>query len=197
MRKSLVLGMVLALFFLAACAPQEPSQLPVDEPPAVLPGPPALPEEAAPDVEEIDDALDEAFGPRDEAQVITVDDIRCDADTSTVTFRFRNLDEKSWQLNNKVPFPAPADLAGVRVTFNSYEVNGQRRPLDSDGNELFGPGATLAENCGGAEVLAPGEEAVCTISPVPLKAETVISQGANELRINGVGADGVVRFACA
>lgn len=203
MKNPMVIIAVLALFFLAACAPQEPAapQLPVGEtPPEPLPDAPAFPSDAAPaqeDVQEIDDALDQAFGPRDGEQVITVDDVRCDAATRTVTFRFRNLDTRSWQLNQQVPFPAPKDLAGVRVTLNSYEMNGIRKPLDPSGVELFGPNAKFSDNCGGIEVLAPGEEAVCTVSPVVLKAQTTVAQGANELIVSGVGKDGNVRFACS
>ena len=194
---------VFALLFLAACAPQTPiaPQLPADD---ELPAAPAAPEpiidETAPateEVTEISDGLDGAFGPRVGDQVITVDDVRCDKETATVTFRFRNLDTKSWQMNQDVPFPAPKDLAGVRVTLNSYEVNGKKKPLDPvTGAELFGPEAKFSANCGGVEVLAPGEEAVCTVSPVLIKSETAISQGANELRINGVGKDGIARFSC-
>ena len=204
MKNPMVIIAVLALFFLAACAPQEPvaPQLPVgEEPPAPLPDAPVIPgSDAAPavdDVQEIDDALDATFGARDGEQVITVDDVRCDAATRTVTFRFRNLDTRSWQLNQEVPFPAPKDLAGVRVTLNSYEMNGIRKPLDPSGVELFGPGAKFSDNCGGTTVLAPGEEAICTVTPVVIKAETTVSQGANELIVNGVGKDGNVRFACS
>ncbi len=194
---------VFALLFLAACAPQEPVQPSLPEghelPPAPAEPEPIVEETqpASDEVVEINDGLDDAFGPRVGDQVITVDDIRCDAETSTVTFRFRNLDTKSWQLDQNVPFPAPKDLGGVRVTLNSYEVNGRQRPLSpTTGDELFGPEAKFSANCGGVEVLAPNEEAVCTVSPVLLKSETAVAAGANEIRINGAGKDGLARFSC-
>ncbi len=98
MKKHVVIIAVLALFFLAACAPQEPvaPQLPVGEEPQepvldvpAIPGVDAAP--AVDDVEEIDDALDATFGARDEEQIITVLKEH-EAGAKTLLFGFRHLE---------------------------------------------------------------------------------------------------------
>ncbi|MBR9700763.1 hypothetical protein GOV11_02770 [Candidatus Woesearchaeota archaeon] len=202
MKSILAIIVLLCAVLLVGCASEAPVA-PAPEPVAPQTPPPAAPEPEpveevkAPesDTEEVESGLDKVFGASDEEQVITVEDILCDKETNTLTFRFRNLDDRNWQLNNKVSFPPAADLGGVRITLNSYEMNGLRRPLVA-GEELFGPGWPFSENCGGVEVLGMGEEATCTVSPVKLKTSTEIAGGNNELRINGMGADGNVLFTC-
>lgn len=188
---------------LVACQQQTPDAPPLPD----VPQQPTI-QENTPDAEEpveagseenaaepVENSLDDIFGERDEEQVITVDDIVCDPEERTLTFRFRNLDEKSWQLDGDVPFPAPTGLAGVRITLNNYEINGHRDVIIG-GERMFGPEERFSANCEGEEVLEPGEEIVCTVQPIPLKESTSIARGVNELRINGVGADGIARFTC-
>ncbi len=147
------------------------------------------------DTQEIESGLDKFFGPVDDESVITADDVFCDKDESAVTFRFRNLDSKTWQLNQDLPFPPPSGIASVRVTLNGYEVN-TKTPLLYQGEPLFRSQGVFSDNCEGVEELAPGEEATCTISPVVLKESTSFTQGVNEIRVLGPGANGIARFQC-
>lgn len=193
----LLIGLVL---FLVACqerqpeVPQAPQPVPQETPETPAAEVPQVDMDNGGDEQEVESGLDKTFGPVEENEVITLDDVRCDAATRTVHFRFRNPDDKSWQLNQELPFPAPPDLASVRITVNSYEVNG-RAEYRENGELLFGSGK-FSQKCNGIEVLAPGETATCTLSPVPLKSATGVAAGVNEIFINSAGSDGRVRFTC-
>lgn len=206
MKRFSVLCLVLIFFGLVACAPSQPpaqqeSLPPAPEAPVLEPEPVELPPTAendplVGDEQIVQSGLDGAFGPVNAEQVITIDDVLCDASTSTLTFRFRNLDEKSWELNQQVPFPAPKDLTALRITLNNYEVNGRNKPIGPGGVNLFTQSEKFSDACQGVEVLAPGAEATCVISPIALKQSTDVAVGANEIRLNAAGADGIVRFSC-
>jgi hypothetical protein len=206
--------LVFALLVLAACqqpqarapehaqviapepSPQEqPQPEPVAEPPQEVPDvPPAqMPAEAA-------SAQREAMfgGTRyDGSKVITEYDVLCDLEARKLTFRFRNKETRTWQLDGELPLSPPAGLVGVYLTINQYPVN-QNHEYYIDGVKQFGPGAKLSENCGGVATLAPEEEAVCTLQPVPLRDQFYFG-GVNEILINVPGAaeDGRVEFTCA
>lgn len=182
---------------LSACAPTQPEtqetpEIPPTAEPEPQPEPETEPEQG--DATEVDNALDDIFGPIDAEQMITIDDVSCDAENSRLTFRFRNIGDKSWQLNQDVPFPAPTDLVSMRILLNNYEMNGHRAAM-KDGERLFGPEELFSDNCGGVDVLAPGESATCTVETIPLK-EGTIGGGVNELVLNTAGSDGNVRFTC-
>ncbi len=148
-------------------------------------------------VQEIPSGVDKTFGPVNTTQVITLDDVRCDASARSLTFRFRNTDPThSWQLNEEVPFPAPADLVSVRVMVNQYEANAKVHKV-ANGETLFGPQDRFSDNCGGIEVLAPNESVTCTVSPVPIVTPAKGDDRAvNDIFVNSPGPDGEVRFSC-
>jgi len=200
--KKFVFALLCLALFIVACAsqpdtttPEVPQQV-APEPPVVdeTPTEPVVPEENA---KPVDSGLDKVFGPPDDEQVITADDVLCWPDEHKVSFRFRNLDSKSWQLNQEIPFPPPSDIGSVRITLNGYEVNA-RKPVIYNGELLFRTeGKQFSDDCGGVTELASGKEITCTVSPVVLKksVEGFVS-GVNELRVNGPGADGIARFTC-
>jgi hypothetical protein len=174
---------LLALLLLfTACAKQE--QIPV----APSPGP-----ELKDDAGAVESGTTKALG-ENEIE-LNVDEVRCIKDDQKIMFRFRNDDTKDWQLNQEVPFPAPKDLAAIHVLVNSYEVNG-RNPYIKDGVRQFGPGERFSDNCGGVEVLEPGDAVTCTLYPVPLKEENSYAAGKNEIFVNSPTNKHIIQFTC-
>jgi len=185
---------------LVACAPTaettpEPVVVPPPEPVEPEPVEEVMEDSAMmEDSEEVESGLDKAFGEADTAQIITVDDVICDSEQNALQFRFRNLGDVNWELNQNVPFPPPKDLTSVRILINNYEANG--RGAFVQGVRQFGPEEKFSENCGGIEILAPGDEASCFLQPVPLRDENALGAAVNEISLNTAGTDGTVRFTC-
>lgn len=182
--KYLALLLMLLLF---ACAKQQ--DVGTQEPAA-----PAEPELVG-NAEEVESGTDKVFGEKESTAAIGVDQVRCDRENRAITFSFKNNDVRNWQMNQQVPFPAPKDLAAVRVYINSYEVNG-RNPYLKDGERQFGPEERFSDNCGGVELLKPGEVAVCTVYPVPLKAANELIAGKNEILVHSPTSKHIIQFTC-
>jgi hypothetical protein len=204
--KSITALLILVLaVFLVACgnkaadqpapvvpAPQEPTPAPA----APEPAPPAV----APAKTEVAEAVtgtDKAFGDAklDSEDVLAIDEVRCDKETRTLTFRFANNDAKKWQLDQKVPFPAPRDMEPARIFLNRYEMNGPTY-WSPEKEMYFGPSETFSDNCGGVEVLEPGQDVTCTVSPVPLAQETELKHGNEQIFIDTPTSHHVLSFTC-
>ncbi len=204
MRIVLVMLLCLALA-VAACgqqtAPadrydnQNDNAVPADLPPPPPP-PTSVVRNATPapagDTHVLDNPLD--FGGEPGATVGGFKDISCDAAERRLSFTIVNTGDQRWQLDQDVGFPPPVDLVSGKVFVNNYEVNRRQASQFKDGVKLFGPNEKFSENCGGVEVLAPGEEASCTIYPVPLKSADA---GVNRIWLDVPGDIEYVSFTCS
>jgi hypothetical protein len=185
--KTIIALLVLALLVLG-CSAQPP----------VAPNVPAPVENVEPaeeKIEEVVPATEQVYGVVNKTSALDVDSVRCDSETRTITFRFSNNDTRRWQMNQKVGWDSPRDLAAVRVFVNSYEVNGRNQYI-VNGEKYFGPNWPFSENCGGVEELAPGEDVTCTLSPVSLKAANAVSAGKNEIFIDSPTSHHIIQFLC-
>jgi len=135
------------------------------------------------------------FGNTTEVSTLKIDDVLCDKATKKITFRFKNDDTKSWQVNQAVGFPAPKDLAPLRVFINSYEANNPNGYL-KDGVRYFGPATKFSDNCGGVEVMKPGDDITCTLTPIPLKSATTLSAGTNTIFVDTPTSHHIIEFLC-
>lgn len=128
-----------------------------------------------------------------------VGDVMCDEDNMKITFTITNNGDVTWQLDQKVPFPAPADLKPVKVFVNKYEVNSGSTQYHPDTREvMFGPNKLFSDNCGGVEELAPGRSVTCTIYPVKLNRGSG-SEGLKDVNlifIDSPGLDEYIEFIC-
>ena len=148
-------------------------------------------------VVETESGLEKAFGAIDKSQIITEGDVVCDKTAKTLSFRFRNVGtDVSWRLDQNLPFPAPKGIAAVKILVNHYEANKRGAKYMENGETLFGPNEKFVDNCGGIEVLAPGEEATCSFTNVPFVDGTEIAAGVNEIYVDTPGQGGRVRFTC-
>jgi hypothetical protein len=87
-------------------------------------------------------------------------------------------------------------LTNVHVFVNSYEANSQK-PYINNGVTYFGPNHPFSKNCGGVETLKPGDDVICTLTPVPLKSATAISGGNNEIFIDSPPSSRhIIQFTC-
>jgi hypothetical protein len=136
-------------------------------------------------------------GQEDKITALDIDSVECDLEDRKISFRFANNDaqDRQWQMNQQVSWNGPKDLVAVRVFVNSYEVNGRNQPILS-GENLFGPKWPFSENCGGTEVLAPGDDVTCTLQPVPLKAANQLTAGNNEIFIDSPSSHHIIQFTC-
>lgn len=184
--------LVLALLIACAQAPQEnaPVRPPADAADQDFPAEPD-----APEVQDAEPGTTAVLTDADKSTALDINSVECDLAEKKISFRFRNDDTKNWQMNGQVPFPAPQDLAPVRVYINSYEVNG-RNPYLKDGVRQFGPEELFSDNCGGVEILEPGEDVTCTLQPVPLKAANEFTAGKNEILINSPTSKNIIQFTC-
>jgi len=195
----LCLGLVLT-----ACAQQQPAPadnydqnaIPEDLPPP--PPPPVIhndtPASSGGDAQVLDNPTD-VFSGEAGVTVGGFKDIRCDAAAQRLSFTIVNTGSQNWQLDQMVGFPPPADLVPGKVFVNNYEVNRRRGSQFKDGQKLFGPNEKFSKNCGGVEVLAPGEEVSCTIYPVPLRDPTEYSS-TNRIWLDVPGEIEYVSFTC-
>jgi hypothetical protein len=136
---------------------------------------------------------DKTYGTVNTSSVLKIDDVTCDKDKRSITFRFANNDAKDWQMNQEVGW-ADTTAAPVRVFVNGYEANG--KVYMQNGERYFGPEETFSDNCGGIEVLKPGQDITCTIYPVPLKTATALSAGTNEIFIDSPTSHHKIQFTC-
>jgi len=122
----------LLLVLLVACASEQ-----APTPPAVPPSSPSVPAaQTAPAQDSdgtqiVESGTDKTFGEVEKRTALDIDEVVCDKEERSLSFRFQNDDVKTWQMNQQIPFPAPKDLDAVRVYINSYEVNG-RNPYIKD-----------------------------------------------------------------
>lgn len=180
---------LLVLVLLTACsqAPDAPDALPE------IPDVPAVQVETGGDAAPAESGTDKTFGELGEKTAL--DEVICDSAAKSVTFSFKNTDTRDWELNQNVPWPAPADLAPVRVYINSYEVNG-RNPYIKEGVRQFGPAEKFSDNCGGVQRLAPGDSVTCTLTPVPLKEANDLIAGKNEILVHAPTSKQTIQFIC-
>lgn len=127
---------------------------------------------------------------------LKIDDVICNKEKKAIMFSIRNNDDqgRKWQLNNDVKWGDQTTI-GVHVLINSYEVN-SRSPYVVDGLRYFGPNEKFSDNCGGVEVLNPGQTVTCTVYPVPLKESNVINQGLNEIFVKTYTSNHIIQFLC-
>jgi hypothetical protein len=149
-------------------ATQPPQQLPPEpSPPAAQESPPTPPATV------LNDTTKVFAGEKRTNATGAITDIYCNATARQLTFTLTNNDQRSWQLDQDVPFPPPQGLVAATVIFNGAQVNGKTKSIDpvTKGN-FFGPNEKFSQNCGGVAQLDPGQSATCTLSPVPLKPAT-------------------------
>jgi hypothetical protein len=153
-----IIAVFLVLALLACAKPPEAAPTPVPQAPEPTPKAPTP------------ESFDAASGLGEEVTApVEIDGFRCDLETKTLTFRFRNNESSPWNLNNKqTAFPKPGEPRGIAVSVNGYTASGNQ-PRDLDGVLMNGPKWPLSENCGGKELLLPGEDVTCTLSPVSIK----------------------------
>jgi len=173
MRLIWILGLVVLL--LAACnqtAPKDtmntpPKALPPPPPP---PGPiqkaPAAPSPASATV--LNDSTDVFAGEKSAKVDGGFKGISCDAAKRELSFTIVNTGDKTWSLDQEIGFSGSMDTVNLKVFINNEEANA-KSPRYADGKRLFGPNEKFSGNCGGVTMLAPGEEATCSLAPVPLK----------------------------
>ncbi len=204
MRKLCVVILCLAvLFAVVACGqetePEDTVDVPADLPPP--PPPPAAVEEpedtGLDEAEPVEEAAGEILGGEDTREhVLAIEDVRCTAEGRKLSFTLTNMDDQEWQMNQEVPFPPPIGMAALKFFVNNYEANGHKTYYDVDtGDAYFGPNERFSDNCGGVEVLAPGESTTCSLEPVPLKQEDQF-QNKNHLFIDTPGIEEVYSFTC-
>jgi len=195
--------LAVAMLLLAACAAQIATNDRKDAVPSDLPPPPPPPtadlgQQAPAPAQQAaqvkSDASDVFAGEQATTQAAQITDIACSAADSKITFTITNDGDRNWQLDQQVPFPQPKDLAPAGVYINSYEVNNPS-PQYKDGKRLFGPNEKFSDNCGGVEVLAPGEHATCTVYPVPLVSADKYSNN-NQIWLDVPGDVKHVTFTC-
>lgn len=139
----------------------------------------------------------EAFAGEPSTEVTgKVGNVRCTAATRKLTFTVHNDGDKTWSLDQQVPFPPPADLVPAKIFINDYEANRFTSYYDADtGEMLFGPNEKFSANCGGVDQLAPGEQAECTLYPVPLKDADAFSNR-NRIWVDVPGEIDSAYFTC-
>jgi len=203
MKAYIALLIAFAVLFAACTAKTESAEPRVPTaPPQDLPTEPTAPAQQGSDaaaatgeVGAVESGTDKTFGDVDRASALKIDDVLCDKETKTITFRFKNEDTKSWQMNQQVPFPSPKDLEPVRIFINSYEANNRNGYL-REGVRYFGPEETFSDNCGGVEVLAPGADVTCTLTPVPLKSANDLTVGKNNIFVDSPTSHHIIEFLC-
>ncbi len=212
MKQAFLIALALGLALMAAaCSTQTGTQYPAPPAPAVTPPVPTQPtatpsgptetalpaEPAAPQAQTVKDAAAILNGNTSSGSDGTITDIRCNAEEKTLTFTLNNIGTKTWQLYGLVPFPAPQGLVQAKVFINNYQANSAQPNYDpSTGQPYFGPNAKFSDDCGGVDKLAPGESATCSLTNVPLKAQ---SEFANKNTIwvgSDTGASNTVTFLC-
>jgi predicted small lipoprotein YifL len=188
---------------LVACGEKQPMQLPEGDEPVVqqpsepsqpAPQQPQLPPPAEGGIRPVQSGSG-IFGEVNHSTALDINSVQCDREARSITFRFKNDDNRSWQMNGQVAWGGPRDLVPVHVLINSYEVNGRNQYINN-GETWFGPNWPFSKNCGDVEVLAPGEDVTCTVYPVPLKAPTAVAAGNNEIFINTPTSKQILRFLC-
>jgi hypothetical protein len=186
------------LVFLVACSQGTEKTTPTAPAPVAQAEEPTMPQQAEqPTTDEGAQAIvsgsDKAFGTVNTTSVLKIDDVKCDREQRSITFRFENNDAKNWQMNQQVGW-GDTSVAPVRIFVNGYEANG--KVYMQNGERYFGPKELFSDNCGGIEVLKPGNDVTCTIYPVPLKTATALSSGANEIFIDSPTSHHKIQFTC-
>lgn len=193
MRKVLiVLLSLLLLFAVVACKQATDVNDRKDLPPELPPPPPppaALGQQNAPNMTppepptiEVpaksvaeDSAVTEVF--KGKGSVVELSHVRCNGEKSKLTFTIKNNGDREWQVNQEVPFPPPKEVGPLKLFLNNYEMNGLGKVYYAPtGERYFYSSDTFSDACGGVELLTPGEEMTCTVSPIPLASSETFQQ---------------------
>lgn len=118
--------------------------------------------------------------------------VACDKTTRTLTFTIANPTGFILHLDKDLPFPSPKGHAFVALSMNAVEMNGGKRTFNDE--TLFGK-QPFSSNCD-TVTLEPGDEATCTVSPVPLRTTSITGDLTNDLSMNTQGVYKVVTFTC-
>jgi hypothetical protein len=198
------LGILLVCALLIGCAQtvtEQTPELPPPPPPLVQENlPPAVEPQMGDGAGAVVTGTDKTFGDVGKVTPLEIDQVSCERDTRTIRFRFKNDDTRIWNLDNNYGWSEPGvpkEKVNVQVEVNSYQVNGQRQPVDSLTQEmLFGPNWPFSNNCGGVQLLSPGEDVTCELSPVSLKDANQLAQGYNEIFIKTPTSKHIIQFTC-
>lgn len=135
-----------------------------------------------------------AYGDKEFANALSLDDIRCTSEgNGTVEFTFTNTGQNRWHVGHTPPFNLGTDTVRAAFFLNEYSMNddASRR----SGVRLFGD---FLDACNlDTEYVAPGETVTCTVAPVYLRGDDGLDRP-NEivLELPGTTMDDKVYFNC-
>ena len=170
MRISLLIFIVLSLFFLFSCSLMTQ-------------------EEHSQETFEVLTHRSQERMPTQLSSLIT--DVSCSSQSDVLVFTLTNQGRTSWSVDRQAD-DTDEEFVNLRLFFNDYLVNAniiQRHPVSNE--VLFGPQQYLSENCEpNRQILHPGSSISCTLEGLPLLEE-------NTLRIETLGLDDRILFRCS
>lgn len=124
--------------------------------------------------------------------------VACDPDENKITFTVTNVGLLDWDLDQNAPFVSN-EVKNVKIFINGYEANRGSTQYHPDTREpMFGPNELFSENCGGQNILSPGDSVECTLYPVKLNRGTGSDSlnAVNLIHVDSPSVDDMIEFTC-